>query len=88
MYRRDQLKTLILLQSKKSIIPDEKVNQDQVKIIQHVLDMYGKSIREIMKTFDQVFMLEYDEFIDEELLQKVHKIKKFDWLLVRLLIQG
>ncbi|UJR08015.1 hypothetical protein I4U23_012293 [Adineta vaga] len=65
-YTRDQMSVLL----KHTVMPD--IEESERKIMTGVLSLKAKKIRDIMTNLIDVFMLEADQIVDDELILTVH----------------
>lgn len=71
LYKKDGLKTLITLHKSFGPKQTERLNQDEVTIIQAVLDLKAKSVSSIMTPMKHVFTLSRDDVLDQKLMDHV-----------------
>ncbi|EEB08939.2 morphology protein [Schizosaccharomyces japonicus yFS275] len=68
MYKKSGLKTLVTLHRDLGL---DKLNQDEVTIINAVLDLREKPARTIMTPIENVFTLSADRILDEALIEEI-----------------
>lgn len=71
LYKKSGLKTLVNLHHTMGV---ERLNADEVTIINSVLDLKAKPVKEIMTPIDKAFKLPSDQILDEKMVEDIFNV--------------
>lgn len=71
VYKKSGLKTLVTLHKTLGPSPSERLNQDEVVIINAVLDLKAKAVGDVMTPMADVFTMSQDTVLDEETMDLI-----------------